>query len=192
MKYFVIVLTTAMCLFTACHNEVNTPKPKGYYRIELPPHAYKSFDTTYAYKFEYASIAFIVPYENPNSERYWINIVYPSLNATIHISYKKVNHNIDTMITDSKSFVFGQIKKAEDIIEYHIYDTINKVYGIAYDILGKNVACPYQFWLTDYESNFFRGALYFNQTPNNDSLSPAITYIKEDILHLLETFSWKN
>ena len=192
MKYLLLICLVIPSLFISCEEKVYTPKPKAYYRMEFAPHSYQAFDTTYPYQFEYSKIAMILPDNTNQGEPYWINIVYPGLNANIYVSYKKVTNNLDTLINDSKNFVTGQIKKAEDIIEYHIIDTVNNVYGIAYEILGKNVACPYQFWLTDNKSKFFRGALYFNQTPNNDSLSPDIDYIKTDILHLFETFSWKN
>ncbi|MGI6292595.1 MAG: gliding motility lipoprotein GldD [Bacteroidales bacterium] len=193
MKYlFLIVIVSMGSIFFSCQEEVNVPKPKGYYRIELPPHNYTLFDTTYPYQFEYASMAVILPDQSENAEPYWANMIYPSLNAVIYISYKPVHHDIETLINDSKTFVSGQIKKADDIVEYHVYDTINKVYGISYDIIGTDVASPYQFWLTDKESHFFRAALYFNHTPNNDSLQPVIQYIKEDILHLINTFKWKN
>ncbi len=192
MKQLLIICLAITSLLISCEEKVYTPKPKAYYRMEFAPHSYQTFDTTYPYQFEYSKIAMILPDNTNQAETYWINIVYPNLNANIYVSYKKVTNNLDTLINDSKNFVTGQIKKAEDIIEYHIIDTINNVYGTAYEILGKNVACPYQFWLTDNESHFFRGALYFNETPNNDSLSPAIDYIKTDILHLFETFTWKN
>lgn len=193
MKIFSFcTLIVCFFLFFSCKNEVYTPKPKGYFRIELPKHAYQSFDTVFPYRFEYSNYAFIFPDKSKFSEPYWINIIYPSFNATIFVSYKHVNHNINTMITDSKTFVSNQIKKADDIVEYYIYDSINHVYGTSYDILGTNVACPYQFWLTDNEKHFFRAALYFNHAPNNDSLQPVIDYIKIDLLHLIETFSWKN
>ena len=45
--------------------------------------------------------------------------------------------------------------------------------------------------ISDSVSNFFRGALYFDCKPNADSLAPAIQYIREDIIELIQTFSWK-
>jgi gliding motility-associated lipoprotein GldD len=65
-----------------------------------------------------------------------------------------------------------------------------RVYGILYDIKG-NSASSLQFYLTDSSRHFFRGALYFNVQPNKDSLAPVIDYFREDIIYLIETFSWK-
>ena len=192
MKYFsTLSFICLLVIFISCNQEIHTPKPKGYYRIELPEHTYQSFDTTYPYKFEYSIHADILPDNSAHAEPYWIYVVYPSFNATLYISYKRVYNNIDTMIGDSRTFVSDQIKKADDIFEYHIHDTINQIYGTSYDIIGTHVACPYQFWLTDRKNHFFRASLYFNHTPNNDSIAPVIEYIKTDMLHLLETFYWK-
>ena len=64
------------------------------------------------------------------------------------------------------------------------------VYGSLFLLDGES-ASPIQFLLTDSVSNFFRGALYFDCKPNADSLAPAIQYIREYIIELIQTFSWK-
>jgi len=53
------------------------------------------------------------------------------------------------------------------------------------------VATPYQFFLTDSTHHFFRGALYYDATPNQDSLAPVNAFLLEDIQHILNTFRWK-
>ena len=37
-----------------------------------------------------------------------------------------------------------------------------------------------------------RGALYFNTKVANDSLAPAIDYMKKDIMQMINTLQWKN
>jgi gliding motility-associated lipoprotein GldD len=64
------------------------------------------------------------------------------------------------------------------------------VYGILYDIKG-NTASSIQFVLTDSVKNFFRGALYFDNVPNKDSIAPVVSYLREDIVRLMESFEWK-
>jgi gliding motility-associated lipoprotein GldD len=59
-----------------------------------------------------------------------------------------------------------------------------------YEITG-NAASHLQFHVTDSTKNFIKGALYFYAKPNYDSILPAVNYIKEDILHLVETLEWK-
>jgi gliding motility-associated lipoprotein GldD len=60
-----------------------------------------------------------------------------------------------------------------------------------FDIRGVNVASMYQFYITDSSKHFIRGALYFDHAPNNDSLAPVIEFLKADIDHLIETFTWR-
>ena len=65
-----------------------------------------------------------------------------------------------------------------------------KVYGMAYDIKGSEAASPYQFYLTDSTQHFIRGALYFNFSPNNDSLKPVIDFLQKDVQEMIDSFEW--
>lgn len=169
-----------------------TPKPKSYYRIELPKAVYQKWDTNYPYSFEYSKYAEVLTDNSPNAEPYWVNLHYPLWNVTLFISYKSVKNNLPQLIDDAIFFTTKQIPKADDMIESEVCDSINDIYGTVYEITGKHVACTYQFWLTDKEKHFFRGALYFNVVPNNDSIAPVLEYVKKDMEHLIHTFAWKN
>jgi gliding motility-associated lipoprotein GldD len=48
-----------------------------------------------------------------------------------------------------------------------------------------------QFTLTDSIQHYFRGAVYFNNRPNNDSIAPVLSYIREDVVRMMETLKWK-
>ena len=65
------------------------------------------------------------------------------------------------------------------------------IYGRIFDLSG-NVASPYQFFLTDNINNIISGFVYFNIKPNYDSILPAINYIENDIIKLIESFNWNN
>jgi len=54
-----------------------------------------------------------------------------------------------------------------------------------------DVPSQFQFTITDSTTNFMRGALYFYTKVQNDSLMPAIEYVKKDIMHLINTVKWK-
>lgn len=177
--------------FYSCGEKNYTPKPRAYYRIDLPEPAYQMLDTdAYPYAFEYSAWAEINPRTDAD-EPYWINVHYPQWEATLHVSYKSVNDNLDTLIDDARFFTSKQIPKAEDLLESNVYDSIADVYGKIYEITGTHVACPFQFWLTDKERHFFRGALYFYTNPNNDSLAPVLQFVQNDILHMIGTFRWR-
>jgi gliding motility-associated lipoprotein GldD len=57
--------------------------------------------------------------------------------------------------------------------------------------ISGDVPTQFQFTVTDSTKNFLRGALYFNTEVNNDSLSPAIDYMKKEAMHLINTLEWK-
>jgi hypothetical protein len=53
------------------------------------------------------------------------------------------------------------------------------------------VATAHQFFLTDSTKHFLRGALYFDATPNEDSLRPVNAFLQAEMKHLIQTFRWK-
>ncbi|MFA8450761.1 MAG: gliding motility lipoprotein GldD [Bacteroidales bacterium] len=174
----------------SCENTY-TPKPTGYFRIDLPKKEYQSFDTTFPYSFEYPKYAKIVNDQNSPDEKYWINIVYPQFKGEIHLTYRKVNDNLTLYLQEAHNLVYKHMQKATAIRDNYFSEPDNNIYGITYEIEGVGAASPFQFVLTDSTSNYLRGALYFDVKPNNDSLSPVINFVEEDILHLIKTFKWK-
>jgi gliding motility-associated lipoprotein GldD len=168
-----------------------TPKPKGYPRIVLPDKSYGLYDSVVPFRFEYPKYAEVLPNRSQNAEPYWLNIEFPELNGTIYLSYKPIQNNLNLFIEDSRTFVYKHVMKADEIPETPINIPENKVYGIFYDIKG-NAASAVQFFLTDSTRHFVRGSLYFNAQPDKDSLSPVIEFVREDIIHLINTFQWKS
>jgi gliding motility-associated lipoprotein GldD len=60
-----------------------------------------------------------------------------------------------------------------------------------YFTLKGNAATANQFFATDSVKHFLRGALYFEATPNEDSLRPVNNFLREDLKHLINTLQWK-
>ena len=58
--------------------------------------------------------------------------------------------------------------------------------------LEGEVPSQFQFTITDSTTNFLRGALYFNTKVQNDSLAPAIEYMKRDMMHIINTLEWNS
>lgn len=178
-----------MLIVPACQPSY-TPKPRGYIRIDFPAKEYVLFDSVCPYTFEYPSYGKIVPDTDYNTEPCWINIEFPDFKGTIHISYKDVNHNLNDFIEDSRELTYKHTIKADAIKETVYTNPEQKVHGILYDIKG-NAASSIQFYLTDSNTHFLRGSLYFNVQPDKDSLAPVISFFREDIIHLVESFAWK-
>ena len=185
-----ILMLVLIQVLTSC-NQDYTPKPRGYFRIDFPEKEYVWFDTTYPYSFEYPVYAKVIADNRTSSEPYWINIDFPQYQGRIHISYKPVHDNLTEYLEDSRTFVVKHIPKADAIDDSLIYRPEDRVYGLIYYIEGSQAASSCQFFVTDSSARFLRGALYFNVSPNNDSLAPVIAFMREDIRHMLKTFQWK-
>lgn len=179
-----------LCLLSSCDHDY-TPKPRGYFRIDLPQKQYQVFDSTYPYSFSYPDYARIVPKTDSLSEPYWINIDFPRFKGTIYISYKKVNNNLLSYLEEARNMVMKHIPKANAIEERFLNNPEERVFGMFYDIGGSNAASPFQFFVTDSTEHFLRGALYFYAVPNNDSLKPVIDFLKKDIEVMIQRFKWK-
>ncbi len=181
------LLTVAVAI--ACSGDYS-PRPRGYFRIDFPERSYVQYDADCPYSFRYPSFATISKDDSRIAQPCWINIDFPGYRGRLHISYMAVNENLVEYMEDSRKLAFKHSVKADAIDEHTFINEENNVYGVLYDIKG-NSASSLQFFLTDSSSHFFRGALYFNVHPNKDSLSPVIDYFREDILYLIETFTWK-
>ena len=175
-------------IFYSCRENF-TPRPYGFYRVYIPAPEYTMIDIPgLPYRFEMSQLAKIVFRDNPG-EAYWIDIVYPTLNATIHVSYFAITDNLFELTEEARQFAYAHIRRADDLRAPFFYHPERSVFGILYDIRG-NVASPVQFFVTDSVRHFFRGGLYFYHTPNQDSIMPMLNYIRQDIIHLMETFEW--
>ncbi len=190
MNKHIIIFSLIAVVLVACRSDY-TPKPRGYFRIDVPAHEYQKFDTTFPYAFEYPIYATIFPDPSGLAEPFWINISYPAFKAQLHLSYKIIDDNLNTYLEDSHRLVDKHIPKANAITQQEFINLKERVYGLTFAIKGTEAASPYQFYLTDSNSKFVRGALYFNIVPNNDSLSPVIEFLKDDINHMISTFRWK-
>lgn len=180
-------------LFISCGSGHDTeyPKPRGYFRIDMPEKEYRYFDTTYPYSFRYPVYAEIHPDSDPDTEPYWINIFYPDFNGMLSFSYKKIDDNLYQLSEDARAFANKHIIKANEIRERRIEFPEHRVFGVVYEIEGNNTASPYQFYVCDSSKHFIRAALYFNHIPNNDSVAPIIQRVKEDMDTLLSSLQWK-
>ena len=187
-----ILLVFAITITLWSSDEYYEPKPRGYFRIDLPEKNYRASDTTFPYSFEYPVYAEISIDPHSPQEKYWINVNYTPFKATLHLSYKEVDGNLIDYLEDAHKMVTKHIPKADAIYDSIILDRANNKFGLIYELEGSGAASPYQFFITDSLSHFVRGALYFNTVPNNDSLDPVIEFLKTDIEHMIETLEWEN
>jgi gliding motility-associated lipoprotein GldD len=187
------ILLLPLLTLCACDGDedVFSPKPRGYFRIDFPEKNYQRYDSTCPFSFEVPAYSIVNKDRHANAEPCWLNLDFPQFKATVHLSYKSVQNNISTYLEDARAFAVRHQIKATGMNESVILRDSAKVYGLLYDIDG-NTASSLQFYLTDSTQHFLRGALYFNAAPNTDSLKLIIQFLREDMLHLIKTTRWKN
>ena len=168
------------------------PKPLGYNRIELPAQEYQALPDSLPYSFEYSKHAKLLKDTSWIRERFWIEIYYPTLKADVHITYKKLDGKdklLKELLNDAYVLTAKHQIKASAIDEVITRTAIGHTAVIAE--LEGDVPSQFQFTITDSTENFLRGALYFNTKVNNDSLEPAIEFMKKEIMHMINTTDWK-
>ena len=174
-------------LWVSCENTA-IPKPRGYFRIDLADHAYRDFTSDCPFVLPISKNTF-VQREPGAQEGCWFNVVYPQHKAKVHFTYTPIKRDLDRLVNDAYSLAFEHEVKADAIRRSAIEDPDRDTYGLIYDLKG-HVATPLQFYVTDSTRHFLRGALYFNHRPNPDSLAPVLAWIRQDMLHLIEHFTW--
>jgi gliding motility-associated lipoprotein GldD len=208
-----ISFLSIVIILLACNSDY-TSKKKGYFKIDLPVHQYTAFNRPdFPYSFEYPVYANIIQdstyFDSTPENNYWINIDFPSMNARIFLSYKIVGgkalyklkqpdgtyrdstgiNYFDRMVNDAFNLTNKNGVQATSISD-SLIQTKNNISGIFFKV-GGNAATAKQFFLSDTTKHFIRGALYFNATPNADSLRPVQDFLQKDIDHLINTFRWK-
>ncbi|UYZ61810.1 gliding motility lipoprotein GldD [Hymenobacter weizhouensis] len=169
-----------------------TPKPKGYNRIDLPPHAYQQLAPGHPYTFQYSRYARILRDSSYLAQPHWINVYYPQLQANVQITYADLRQNnrlTNKMLEDARKLTSKHQIKATAIDE-SVLKTPAGMRVSVFELQG-DVPSQYQFYTTDSTRHFFRGALYFRTATANDSLAPVIDYVKKDIIQLLNTLKYQ-
>jgi gliding motility-associated lipoprotein GldD len=190
-RFAIFSLQLILLLFFYSCNQDYVPKPRGYFRIDMPEKKYSRFSPADCpFSFEIPQYVSVVRDTNNLAEPCWMYIKFSRFNGEIFLSYKEVKNNLNKFLEDSHTLVYKHTVKADQITEKRVGNT-NNVYGILYDI-GGNAASSVQFFATDSTKHFIRGALYFNVAPNIDSIRPVLNFIKKDVQHLINTMEWKN
>ncbi|WCC44915.1 gliding motility lipoprotein GldD [Tenacibaculum finnmarkense] len=183
----ILWLISALLLInlTSCTNET-LPKPKAYLRLEYPTLGYQKLNENTPYSFDVAKNAGVKILKNN-----WLKIKYPTLKASVDITYRPVKNNLRELFVESEKLVLEHTVKADHISWRDYADSDKKVYGKMCEISG-NAASQLQFHVTDSTNHFLKGSLFFYSKPNYDSILPAVEYLKKDMIQMLETLQWKD
>jgi gliding motility-associated lipoprotein GldD len=195
LRILLLCIMVVTVLISAC-NSPYTFKKKGYFHIDFPEKKYQMFDQPgYPYTFEYPVYSQVVKdstfFDARPENDWWINIDVPRFGGRIYISYKEVGkNNFDSLVNDGFKMAYKQHTDISTGINDSLMKTPNGVEGIYFSLRG-NTATANQFFLTDSTKHFLRGALYFNTSPNEDSLGIVNDFLQEDLHHLINTLRWR-
>jgi gliding motility-associated lipoprotein GldD len=129
-------------------------------------------------------------FEGKPENDYWINIDFPQFNGKIYISYKAVGaNNLTKLVDDAFKMTYKHTSKATEITD-SLIRTPKGISGLFFNV-GGNAATGKQFFVTDSVRHFLRGALYFDATPNEDSLGIVYDFLQTDMKHLINSLQWK-
>ncbi len=151
----------------------------------------------YPYTFQYPVYAEIrkdTTFFDDRAGDWWINIDFPQFAGRIYVSYKGIGggkDQFDSLVSDAFKMAYSKHADISTGIAEKRIQTPHGVGGIYFN-LGGNTATANQFFLTDTNRHFLRGALYFDAAPNEDSLSIVNDFLKQDLEHLINTLEWKD
>jgi gliding motility-associated lipoprotein GldD len=177
-------LLTILFSIISCKDAV-LPKPASFLRLDYPEAKYVTFKGSCPFTFEKNANAIIKGNQDCSFE-----ITYPKMKATIYLTYKPVNNNLNKLLHDAQKLTYEHVIKADNILEQPFLNQKNKTFGMLYQVDG-NAATNSQFYLTDSVHHFVIGSIYFYSKPNFDSIMPATSYVKNDMQQLMETLRWK-
>lgn len=184
MKNSAIILFIFFMCITGCKDEV-LPKPKAMLRLDYNRAEYERFNTK-DFAFDMNDRAQI----KEQNEKGLI-LDYPIMNASIYLTYKPVNTNLNTLLSDAQKLSYEHVVKADNIVEQPFINQEKRVYGMFYEVTG-NAASQSQFYVTDSTNHFATGSLYFYAKPNYDSILPAAMYLQNDIRKIMESMEWRD
>ena len=189
MKKLILLLISSFIL--SCADDP-LPKPKGYLRLEYPLAKYKKANIPLPFSFDKNIESESIDAIKTINKTLGIDINYPNLKGTIHITYNPIeNNNLENLLKDAQNLTQKHTIKA-DAIAYNPYENKSlNVYGMLYDVSG-NAASQSQFYVTDSINHFISGSLYFYAKPNYDSIFPAAEYLKKDIKRIMESIQWNH
>jgi len=177
-----------LVLLSACASDP-VPKPRGYFRIDLPAETYVAWTDSASFSTELPSYAKVGMRPTKNDAR-WFDVRFPQQRATVHLTWSPVGDQLEDLIEDAHRFKSQHQAMAAKISSARVLRNSARVFGSVFNVEG-DVASPLVFYFTDSTDNFLYGALYFDARPNADSLAPVTERIRTDMQHMAATLAWK-
>ena len=177
-----IVFLILLVLISSCKEDVLLPKPSAELALQYNRGMYQNVTRDQCpFVFEANGYSRVLAKSDCS-----MKIEYTQMDATLYVNYKPVEDNLRALLIDGQKLSYDHNRKADVISEYPFINPDKKTYGMMYEVEG-DAASNAQFYVTDSTKHFLTGALYFNARPNFDSIYPAVDYVKQDMVRLLES-----
>lgn len=189
MSVYVLLLLFVSIMAFDCSHSSDTKAV--YPKVELPEVIYTMSPDSFPFRFDVSDQAKFFAKQDKNGA-YFCDVVYPALNAQIYCTWHKITPDKFLLMSEeSRKMAYQHMEVATGIDEKFYTNDLTGVHGLLYDIKGP-VATPLQVALTDSTNFFFNASLYFDATPNIDSIAPYLAYIRKDIVRMMESFTLTN
>ena len=196
-RVLLVLCSVASMILGACggSTESSVPKPKAYPKIALPTKSYQPYSVDdLPIQLELPAYARMMADTNSEGKHRpgWYNLLFPQFGMTLHLTYYKFNDwtFFDSLLYDTRKLVNKHLQKADDILERPTASLNPEAKGLIFSIQG-NTATNFNFYLTDSVQHFVRGALYFNNRTESDSVAPVFQFVEQDVYHMIKTMHWK-
>lgn len=194
MKRKVEVLLLLVALVLVGCGDDPFPKPKGYFRLDLPPQRFRSYSGSCPLTAEVPVYALMTRHTRDSTASTdtacWVEMRFPFQHAEVFMTYRRIDHDLAELVQDAHAFKSKHEVKAARIRSERVLRDSARVFGNLFEVEG-DVASPMVFYLTDSTTHFLYGSLYFNARPNADSLGPVTERIRSDLRHFAGTLNWR-
>jgi len=118
-----VILILGVGVFMGCKDEV-VPKPKAMLRLEYPKPQTGELETD-QFQFQYNEIAKLKSKTSSSLE-----FDYPLMKGSIFINYKKVDNNLEKLLSDAQKLSYEHSVKADGIMEQPFINDEYKRFGM--------------------------------------------------------------
>ena len=190
MKKLPILLALAFIsvLFLQSCEEVTYPRPRGYPRIDLPTHSYLKYDNpSCPFSLEYPEGMKAM---NESGDSCIVDFYWPEYDFYWHMTYRHIPTSGKTRMQHEDEY--RKLVMKHTIKMSHLNELVlegENGDGILYEVFGE-VGAPAQMIYGD-STHLLMTAFYFEEAINQDSLSPLIEHVKEDMRHMAGSITWK-
>ncbi|MCE3008403.1 MAG: gliding motility lipoprotein GldD [Bacteroidetes bacterium] len=179
-----------LCLLLAlgCSSPTPYPRPKGYPRMALPAHSYRTLDTSWApYTLQLPTYGRL---QVRKADSAYFNVYFPQMESTWHITtrwFRAEHTDPFRAYEDYRNLVYKHAQKGS--IREQPISTPAGV-GTLF-LLSGNVPSPAYLFFSDTTHYALECSFYFNTAEKNDSLAPVIRHLQQDLIHLAQSVRFK-